>query len=227
MEPIKTNQKLSLTSNPEMSTEVAEQPEYDFVHKFLLVGDEYVGKSCFLSMFKNGKPTDKYIPTIGVDFGTKIMTVGGDKVKIQMWDPSGQKRFRTITNAFFRGAMAIILIFDITDLQTFHDIDNFLSVARKSSSEDVSLILVGNKLDLETKRQVDVEVAEEFARKENMPYREITSMNQDSVDEIVMEILNTMDRQKNDILLFRAASATTLPPPLPAKEEKEQCCVVS
>jgi len=98
---------------------MARAPPYDYLIKLLMIGDSGVGKSCLLLRFSDDSFTTSFITTIGIDFKIKTVEIEGKRVKLQIWDTAGQERFRTITTAYYRGAMGILLVYDITDEQSF------------------------------------------------------------------------------------------------------------
>ena len=156
--------------------------------KFLLIGNPYVGKSCFLNRFSDGKVVDEYAATIGVDFASKDCTVDGEALKIQIWDTSGQKRFNTIVSTYFKGAAGVMIMFDITDKKTFEEVPSWLGQVKSQCGDDVKLLLVGNKLDLETERQVELNDVEDFAAKEELDYLEISARDRKDVHGTVMDL---------------------------------------
>ncbi|KAH6797755.1 Ras-related small GTP-binding family protein [Perilla frutescens var. hirtella] len=94
--------------------------DYDFLIKLLLIGDSGVGKSCLLLRFSDGSFTTSFITTIGIDFKIRTVELDGKRIKLQIWDTAGQERFRTITTAYYRGAMGILLVYDVTDESSFN-----------------------------------------------------------------------------------------------------------
>ena len=93
--------------------------------KLLLIGDSGVGKSCCLLRFSEDSFTPSFITTIGIDFKIRTIEIDGKRVKLQIWDTAGQERFRTITTAYYRGAMGILLVYDVTDPKSFDSKFNF------------------------------------------------------------------------------------------------------
>ena len=111
-----------------------------------------MGKSCLLLRFCDNSFTPSFITTIGIDFKIRTMELDGQRVKLQIWDTAGQERFRTITTAYYRGAMGIILVYDVTDERSFLNVANWIRNVEQYASPNVSKILVGNKCDMEDKR---------------------------------------------------------------------------
>merc|ERR1712184_163282 len=129
-------------------------PDYDYLFKLLLIGDSGVGKSCLLLRFADDTYTDSYISTIGVDFKIRTVDLDTKTIKLQIWDTAGQERFRTITSSYYRGAHGIIIVYDITDVESFNNVRQWLFEIDRFASENVNKLLVGNKCDLVSKRIV-------------------------------------------------------------------------
>ncbi len=138
---------------------MASSPEYDYLFKLLLIGDSGVGKSCLLLRFSDDTYTESYISTIGVDFKIRTIELDGKTVKLQIWDTAGQERFRTITSSYYRGAHGIIVVYDVTDQETFNNIGHWLEEIKRYACDGVNKLVVGNKCDLVSKRVVDMAAA--------------------------------------------------------------------
>ncbi|CCE66194.1 hypothetical protein TPHA_0P00360 [Tetrapisispora phaffii CBS 4417] len=156
---------------------------YDSIMKILLIGDSGVGKSCLLVRFVDDKFNPSFITTIGIDFKIKTVEINGRKIKLQLWDTAGQERFRTITTAYYRGAMGIILVYDVTDEKTFANIRQWFKTVTEHANDDAQLLLVGNKSDMET-RTVTHEQGDELSRELGIPFVEASAKNDDNVNEI-------------------------------------------
>lgn len=127
---------------------------YDYLFKLLLIGDSGVGKTCILFRFSEDAFNTTFISTIGIDFKIRTIELDGKKIKLQIWDTAGQERFRTITTAYYRGAMGIMLVYDITQEKSFENIKNWIRNIEENASADVEKMLLGNKCELNEKRQV-------------------------------------------------------------------------
>ncbi|XP_072588478.1 ras-related protein Rab-13 isoform X3 [Vulpes vulpes] len=108
---------------------------YDHLFKLLLIGDSGVGKTCLIIRFAEDSFNNTYISTIGIDFKIRTVDVEGKKIKLQVWDTAGQERFKTITTAYYRGAMGIILVYDITDEKSFENIQNWMKSIKELARE--------------------------------------------------------------------------------------------
>ncbi|XP_010267054.1 PREDICTED: ras-related protein RIC1-like isoform X2 [Nelumbo nucifera] len=157
--------------------------EYDYLFKLLLIGDSGVGKSCLLLRF------------------AKIRTVeqDGKTIKLQIWDTAGQERFRTITSSYYRGAHGIIIVYDVTDQESFKNVKQWLSEIDRYASENVNKLLIGNKCDLTTNKVVSYETAKAFADEIGIPFLEASAKNATNVEQAFMtmtaEIKNRMASQ--------------------------------
>ncbi|XP_062998934.1 ras-related protein Rab-8B-like isoform X3 [Elgaria multicarinata webbii] len=133
---------------------------YDYLFKLLLIGDSGVGKTCLLFRFTEDDFNNTFISTIGIDFKIRTIELDGKKIKLQIWDTAGQERFRTITTAYYRGAMGIMLVYDITNEKSFDNIENWITNVKEHASSDVEGMILGNKCDMNEKRQVSKEKGE-------------------------------------------------------------------
>ncbi|KAG8913845.1 GTP-binding protein [Tulasnella sp. 417] len=143
--------------------------------KLLLIGDSGVGKSCLLLRFCDDAWTPSFITTIGIDFKIRTIELDGKRIKLQIWDTAGHERFRTITTAYYRGAMGIILVYGVTDERSFANIRTWHSNIETHASEGVNKILVGNKCDWEDKRTVTKEQGQELADELGMKFIETSA----------------------------------------------------
>ena len=174
--------------------------EYDYLFKLLLIGNSGVGKSCLLLRFSDDTYSNDYISTIGVDFKIKTVELDGKTVKLQIWDTAGQERFRTITSSYYRGSHGIIIVYDITDQDSFNGVKMRLQEIDRYATSTVLKLLVGNKCDLTDKRVVEFDVAKEFAEANAMPFLETSALDSTNVEEAFLtmarQIKESMAKQK-------------------------------
>ena len=149
---------------------------YDMLFKVLLAGNTSVGKSSLFLRFVDDIWEDNFVPTIGVDFKIKTLIIEEKKIKLQIWDTAGQDRFRTIVSSYYRGAHGILLIFDLTDIESFKSLNNWLIEIERNANKNVIKILIGNKCDL-NERKVTMKQASEFAEENGMKYIETSAKN--------------------------------------------------
>jgi len=200
--------------------------EYDYLFKLLLIGDSGVGKSCLLLRFADDTYTDSYISTIGVDFKIRTVDLDTKTIKLQIWDTAGQERFRTITSSYYRGAHGIIIVYDITDKESFDNVRQWLFEIDRYASESVCKLLVGNKSDLKNKRSVEFETAKGFADELNIPFLETSAKNATNVEQAFLtmaaQIKNKMQTQPPP----QPKPVVNVSNSRPMKEESGGCCVV-
>ncbi|XP_012668467.1 ras-related protein Rab-13 isoform X2 [Otolemur garnettii] len=177
---------------------------YDHLFKLLLIGDSGVGKTCLIIRFAEDNFNNTYISTIdsptpihvwmvpkaltslkppGIDFKIRTVNIEGKKIKLQVWDTAGQERFKTITTAYYRGAMGIILVYDITDEKSFENIQNWMKSIKEHASAGVERLLLGNKCDMEAKRRVQKEQADKLAQEHGIRFFETSAKSSVNVAE--------------------------------------------
>ncbi|KAH1257723.1 Ras-related protein RABD2a [Glycine max] len=152
----------------------------------LLIGDSGVGKSCLLLRFADDSYIESYISTIGVDFKIRTVEQDGKTIKLQIWDTAGQERFRTITSSYYRGAHGIIIVYDVTDEDSFNNVKQWLSEIDRYASDNVNKLLVGNKSDLTANRVVSYDTAKEFADQIGIPFMETSAKDATNVEDAFM-----------------------------------------
>ncbi|CAP35984.1 Protein CBG18559 [Caenorhabditis briggsae] len=164
--------------------------EYDYLFKVVLVGDSGVGKSNLLSRFTRNTFDLETKSTIGVEFATRSMMIEGKKIKATIWDTAGQERYRAITPAYYRGALGILIVYDIAKHQTFQNIDQWLKELRNHADEsNISIMLVGNKTDLRHLRAVPTQEAAIYADRNHMSFIETSALDSTNVEEALRNLL--------------------------------------
>lgn len=169
--------------------------DYDYLFKLLLIGDSGVGKSCLLLRFADDTYTESYISTIGVDFKIRTIELEGKTIKLQIWDTAGQERFRTITSSYYRGAHGIIVVYDVTDMESFNNVRTWLGEIDKYATDNVNKLLVGNKCDLVVKKVVDQNTAKDFADSLGIPFLETSAKSATNVEQAFMTMSSEIKRR--------------------------------
>jgi len=179
-----------------------------------------------LLRFADDTYTDSYISTIGVDFKIRTVDLDTKTIKLQIWDTAGQERFRTITSSYYRGAHGIIIVYDITDKESFDNVRQWLFEIDRYASESVCKLLVGNKSDLKNKRAVEYETAKAFADELNIPFLETSAKNATNVEQAFLtmaaQIKNKMQTQPPP----QPKPVVNISTSRPMKEESGGCCVI-
>ncbi|KAJ9662551.1 GTP-binding protein [Coniosporium apollinis] len=173
---------------------------YDFLIKLLLIGDSGVGKSCCLLRFSEDSFTPSFITTIGIDFKIRTIEIDGKKIKLQIWDTAGQERFRTITTAYYRGAMGILLVYDVTDERSFSNIRTWFSNVEQHATATVHKILIGNKCDWIEKRAVSTERGQALADELGIPFLEVSAKANINVEQAFYSLAKGIwDEHKHEV----------------------------
>jgi Ras-related protein Rab-1A len=162
--------------------------DYDYLFKLLIIGDSSVGKSSILLRFADDRFTESFLSTIGVDFKIRTLTIDNKTIKLQIWDTAGQERFKTITNAYYRGSHGIIIVYDITNLESFNNVARWLEDIHRYTSNTAYKILIGNKSDLLEKREVDYNTAKQFADQKGITFLETSAKNSNNVQELFLDM---------------------------------------
>ncbi|KAK9202595.1 hypothetical protein WN944_017807 [Citrus x changshan-huyou] len=180
----------------------------DYLFKLLLIGDSGVGKSCLLLRFADDSYIESYISTIGVDF----------------WDTAGQERFRTITSSYYRGAHGIIIVYDVTDQESFNNVKQWLNEIDRYASDNVNKLLVGNKCDLTANKVVSYETAKAFADEIGIPFMETSAKDSTNVEQAFMAMAASI----KDRMASQPSMNNARPPTVQIKgqpvAQKSGCC---
>lgn len=178
-----------------MSDNSQKIPDYQF--KILLLGDSSVGKTCFFLRFTDDYFNENYLSTIGMDTVSKDIT-HQDKttyeeklIRLTITDTAGQDRFRSIVSSYYRGSNGLLLLFDITNKDTFNHVNDWINqIHSHVNKNEVKIILVGNKIDLQSKREVTFDEAKALADSHRIPYMEASAKDNINVENIFKEITN-------------------------------------
>ena len=202
--------------------------EPEITLKILLVGDSSVGKTTLLLKYVEGKFSDSHITTIGVEYKDKEITVDNRKINLQIWDTSGQERYRSITKNFYRNADGILFIFDVTNEESFNQLKDWLT-SSEVCDKDFKKLIVGNKIDLKEKRVVNKEKMENFAEKKELKCFETSAKDNTNVNEVFEEMAKLILSNKTDEQIkeefCRHNSASYLSKYSQREDtEKKKCC---
>lgn len=204
--------------------------DYDYLIKLLLIGDSGVGKSCLLQRFSDDLFTSSWLTTIGIDFKIKKIFLDNKSIKLQIWDTAGQERFRTITTAYYRGAMGILLVYDVTDESSFNNIRNWMRNIEQHASDNVNKVLVGNKSDLDqSRRAVPYAKGKQLADEFGIQFFETSAKENINVDEVFQSIARDVLHRLKDTQdgAGDSAAPTRLPSTVDLstrKPAKGRCC---
>ena len=161
--------------------------DFDYLLKYIIIGDAAVGKSNLLLQYIYNKFNPEYQLTLGVEFGSKIIKIKDKFYRIQIWDTAGQESFRSITRTYYKCSACAIVVYDITNKESFDHISQWIEECKNQSSKTISLILVGNKNDLEQERKVSIDEGRELSEKFQIPFYETSAKTGENVNNIFLE----------------------------------------
>ena len=204
-----------------------DEENFDILYKIVIIGDSGVGKSNILSRYVRDEFSMDTKATVGVEFGSKIISINNQQIKIQIWDTAGQEAFQAITRTYYKGATGALVVYDITRRDTFNHVTKWLDEVRANALKEIQIILIGNKKDLEDKRQVQTEEGQSLADKNGLLFLETSAKTAVNVSEA---FINSAQK------ILEMIQKTGIDPTLPGKnvkitvddddeeEQKRGCC---
>jgi len=185
--------------------------------KLVLLGDAAVGKSCLVVRFVRDEFFEFQEPTIGAAFLTQTVGLEDATVKFEIWDTAGQERYRSLAPMYYRGAATAIVVYDITDPDSFSGAKSWVKELQRRGDPNVVIALAGNKADLENRRKVPLEEAEAYAEENGILHLVTSAKDGTNVKSLFVEIAKKLP--KNPAQPERDSF-----PILPQKEETKSCC---
>ena len=198
---------------------------FDYIFKVLLIGDSGVGKSSLLRRYVDNEYDDCFTSTIGVDFRFRNVRLGEDVVRLQLWDTAGQERFRTITASYYRGAQALLLVYDVSSAESFAHLQRWHDESRRYADQPIAFV-IGNKADLSAERAVSPEEAERWAAEHQCQYCECSAKaDGQAVDRLFAELAAACVAAKPQRLARDSSEPVQLGAASAAQQRK--CCWLS
>ena len=195
----------------------------DLYLKIILIGDSAVGKTSLLLKFTDGAFSDQATATIGAEYKEKEITLNNRKIILQIWDTSGQERFHSLTQNFYRGSDGILFVFDVTNKESFHNLEYWLNEAKE---DDVKKILIGNKIDLPS-RTISKERMENLGKRYNLKSFETSAKTGENVEKIFTEIAELILANKSEEelnLLYSKDKQNSTISSDQGRKSKKGCC---
>ena len=165
-------------------------------YKLVFIGDINVGKTSILSRFIYGSYDNSYMPTVGIDFFSKNLFFEDKTIRLILWDTAGEERFRSLIPSYLKNADCIIIVFDITNKESFNSLSHWIQDANNNSSEESIKILVGNKIDLENKRTITKQEIDEYINEHQILYNECSAKNGKGIIELFNRIAENLGEKK-------------------------------
>lgn len=205
---------------------------YAYLFKYIIVGSSGVGKSSLLLRFTDNRFPINPEMTIGVEFGAKIINIDNNDIKLQIWDTAGQEAFRSITRSYYRNSAGALLVYDVTKRETFdHAVKWLEDIKNNNSNKFLVIMLIGNKCDLEYKRQVSTQEGRQFAKDHGLLFAESSAKSENNnVSEIfnlvAVNIYNNIDQMDltQESYGVKEGKVSPLVPYLPESQKPKKCC---
>ncbi|XP_046338159.1 ras-related protein Rab-3 isoform X3 [Haliotis rufescens] len=183
--------RMASANDSKWQKDAADQ-NFDYMFKLLIIGNSSVGKTSFLFRYADDSFTSAFVSTVGIDFKVKTVFRQDKRVKLQIWDTAGQERYRTITTAYYRGAMGFILMYDVTNEESFNAVQDWCTQIKTHAWSNACVLLVGNKCDLEESRVVDSKEGEDLSKDLGLEFFETSAkenINVKAVFERLVDII--------------------------------------
>ena len=200
-----------------------DENKYSAHIKILVLGESGVGKTSLLLRYCEDDYSNNHLPTIGVDFKIKSISIKDKKYKLQIWDTAGQERFQKITKTYYRSSNGVILTYDITDINSFNKLRHWIKEIDEAAPENVIKILVGNKCDVENSlRQVSIEDGQKIATKNGMKFYESSAKTKYNVNEAFNDLAKNI-AESNEINSVNKKKGFGINSKIETKK-KSKCC---
>ena len=208
-----------------------EDENYEMMFKVVLVGDSSVGKTNIMSKYLKNEFHEDSKATVGVEFGSKQFNIEGHQIKAQIWDTAGQERYKAITSAYYKGAKGAFVVYDITRKQSFESVDRWINDLKAAADKKLSIIIIGNKCDLEDQRQVNKEQGEEKAKNSEVAFMETSALSGENLDKAFEKMINEVYKKCHeemmadvDVDIIGKSEDINLGKTQPKAPAKKKCC---
>ena len=158
------------------------EEEYEMMVKVIIIGDSSVGKTNIMNKYLKNQFLEDSKATVGVEFGSKLFKIDGHNIKAQIWDTAGEEKYKAITGAYYKGSKGAFIVYDITRKETFDSVDRWINDLKSIGDSKMTIILIGNKCDLEDKREIPKEKGEEKARSFDCAFLETSALSGDNIE---------------------------------------------
>ena len=194
----------------------------DIKVKIMLIGNSNVGKTSIIKRYCKNIFSKSHISTVGIDLETKNIKIGKQIINLQLWDTAGQERYRVLSKNYYNNSDAFIIVYDITNSKSFENVTNWIMQIKENASENVKIVLFGNKSDLEDQRIINEEEGKKFGKDNNINFYETSAENGANVEKAIIDLVKEVINDEN----FTKGSENTsqLSGDKFKKENKKKCC---
>ena len=208
-----------------------EDENYEMMFKVVLVGDSFVGKTNIMSKYLKNEFHEDSKATVGVEFGSKQFKIEGHTIKAQIWDTAGQERYKAITSAYYKGAKGAFVVYDITRKGSFESIEKWVNDLTSTADKKLTIVVIGNKCDLEDQRQITKEQGEEKANKLEVAFLETSAFSGENLDKAFEMMINEIYKKcheemlaEGDVDIIEGGQDINLARKNDNSEAKKKCC---
>ena len=192
----------------------------DFKVKIMFIGNSSVGKTSIIKRYSKNIFSTSYISTLGIDFESKNINIDNKTINLQIWDTAGQEKYKVLSKNYYNNSNAFIIVYDITNLESFESVMNWIDQIKENAPENVKSILLGNKSDLEEKRKISEEEGKNLAKKININFYETSAQNganiEKAIDKLVKDVISDENFIKENTQKLARNKLKT--------EKKKKCC---
>ena len=208
-----------------------EEESYEMMFKVVIVGDSFVGKTNIMSKYLKNEFHEDTKATVGVEFGSKQFKIEGHNIRAQIWDTAGQERYKSITSAYYKGAKGAFVVYDITRKESFDSTDKWINDLYSSADRKLTIVVIGNKNDLEDQRVITKEQGQEKANKLNIAFMETSALTGDNLDKAFEMMMNEVYKKCHEEMLaegevdvFEGGQDINLAQNKGKTQSKKSCC---
>ena len=178
-----------------------EDDNYEMMFKVVIVGDSFVGKTNIMSKYLKNEFHEDSKATVGVEFGSRQFNIDGHIIKAQIWDTAGQERYKAITSAYYKGAKGAFIVYDITRKESFDNVTKWAEQLKSSADKNLTIIIIGNKIDLEDQRQVKTEDGQNKANELESAFIETSASSGTNIDKAFEKMINEVYNKCHEEML--------------------------
>ena len=208
-----------------------EEESYEMMFKVVIVGDSFVGKTNIMSKYLKNEFHEDTKATVGVEFGSKQFKIEGHNIRAQIWDTAGQERYKSTTSAYYKGAKGAFVVYDITRKESFDSIDKWINDLYSSADKKLTIVVIGNKNDLEDQRIITKEQGQEKANKLNIAFMETSALTGNNLDKAFEMMMNEVYKKcheemlaEGEVDIFEGGQDINLAQNKGKAQSKKSCC---